>query len=72
MFCAYFELLSRFLRPDKSVKRRVDAIRDSILSLVRWSEMITFEEMNMPVPDPGIMINALGVVLSRKAKRLLS
>jgi len=72
MFCAYFELLSRFLRPDKGAKRRVDAIRDSILSLVRWPEMITFEEMNMPVPDPGSMINALGVVLSREGKRLLS
>lgn len=72
MFCAYFELLARFLRPDKSIRRRVVAIRDSILSLVRWPEMITFEEMNIPVPDPGIMINALGVVVSRRAKRLLS
>jgi hypothetical protein len=72
MFCAYFELLGRFLRPDKDAKRRVEAIRDSILSVVRWPEMITFEEMNIPVPDPGLIINALGVVLSRRAKKFLS
>jgi len=72
MFCSYFELFGRFLRPDNNTKRKVDVIRDSILSVVRWPEMITFEEMNIPVPDPGIIINALGVVLSRKEKRLLS
>jgi len=72
MFCAYFELFARFLRPHKNVKRRIDAIRHSILSVVRWPEMITFEEMNIPVPDPGIMINALSIVLSRQAKRLLT
>lgn len=72
MFCVYFELFQGLLRPSKIVLKRVDAIQDSILSVVRWSEMITFEEMNTPVPDPGIIINALSVVLSQESKALLA
>ena len=72
MFCVYFELFPRVLRPNKIVLKRVDAIRDSILSVVRWPEMITFEEMNLPVPDPGILINALSVVMQKQAKALLT
>ncbi|MGH2373899.1 MAG: hypothetical protein ACRDIC_10600 [bacterium] len=72
MFCVYFELFRRLLRPGKDVLKRVDAIRDAILSVVRWPEMITFEEMNLPVPDAGILINALSVVMQRESKGLLA
>ena len=72
MFCVYFELFARILRPGKIVQPKIDAIRNSILSRVRWPEMITFEEMNEPVPDPGIIIRALGVVLAQESKTLLA
>lgn len=72
MFCVYFELFARLLRPGKNIQPKIDDIRKSILSIVRWPEMITFEEMNVPVPDPGIIIRALGVVLSLESKRLLA
>ena len=72
IFCVYFELFARFLRPGKDIKPRIDDIRNSILSIVRWPEMITFEEMNVPIPDPGILINALTVVVSKEAKSFLA
>jgi hypothetical protein len=72
MFCVYFELFGRLLRPGKDVLKRVDAIRDEILSVVRWPEIVTFEEMNLPVPDAGLLINALSVVMQRESKSLLA
>lgn len=71
MFCVYFELFARILRPGKTVISRINVIRRSILSEVRWPEMITFEEMNQPVPDPSIIIRTLGVVMAQKSKTLL-
>ena len=72
MFCVYFELFRRLLRPGRDVQKRVDAIRDEILAVVRWPEMITFEEMNLPVPDPGILINALSVAMQKESTQLLA
>jgi hypothetical protein len=72
MFCVYFELFARILRPSTNIQSKIDEIRNSILSHVRWPEMITFEEMNIPVPDPGILINALSVVRSQESKSLLT
>ena len=72
MFCVYFELFARILRPGKSVQRRIAAVRNCILSRVRWPEMVTFEEMNLPVPDPGIVIRALGVVWAQRSETLLA
>lgn len=72
MFCVYFELFARFLRPGKAIQPKINDIRNSILSIVRWPEMVTFEEMNRPVPDLGIIINAISVYLSRSRKSLLS
>lgn len=71
LFCVYFELFSRFLRPDIIVQPKIDDIRNLILSHVRWPEMVTFEEMNIPVPDLGPIINALSVVLAQESKSLL-
>lgn len=72
LFCVYFELFGRLLRPGKAVRQRVGAIREFILSIVRWPEMITFEEMNLAIPDPGVIINALSVVTLKERKRLLT
>jgi hypothetical protein len=72
MFCVYFELFALILRPGKTARPTIDAIRKSIQSLVRWPEMITFEEMNISVPDPGVIIRALGVVLAQESKTLLT
>ena len=71
LFCTYAELFPTILRPNKTDRARLGAIRASIQSVVRWPEMITFEEMNLPVPDPGIIINALGVVLQQSNTRLI-
>ena len=72
MFCVYFELFARLLRPGKKIRPEIDDVRNSILSLFRWPEMVTFEEMNVPVPDPNIIIRAAGVVLSLESKSLLA
>ena len=39
LFCVYFELFGRVLRPGKAVLAQVHGIRRSILSTVRWPEM---------------------------------
>jgi hypothetical protein len=72
MFCVYFELSARILRPGKSVQPKIAAIRSCILSRVRWPEMITFEEMNVPVPDPGMVVRALGVLWAQRSETLLA
>ena len=63
MFCSYFELLFRFLRPDKQTKLIVDKIRKSILKIPRWPEIVTFEEMNFTVPK--LEVSHLAVFLAQ-------
>ena len=72
LFCVYFELFPNIVRSTKAAQKRIDAIRKELQSVVRWPEMITFEEMNVPVPDPGILINALGAVIAQESKTLLT
>ena len=72
LFCTYFELFGRTLRPGKPVQAQVHEIRKGILSTVRWPEMVTFEEMNVPLRDPGLLIRALSVVVALESKRLLA
>ncbi len=71
MFCSYFELLFRFLRPDKKTKLLVGEIRQSILKRPRWPEMITFEEMNVSPPKISVMQIALSLMQSETKKYLL-
>lgn len=52
IFILYFEFFGRFLRPGPNVKELVDQLRDNLLKIFRWPEMVTFEEMNQPVPQP--------------------
>ena len=49
-----------FRQPNISWETRIDP------------EMVTFEEMNKPVPDLGVIIRALSVVVSLESKRLLA
>ena len=52
LLCLYFELFGRFLRPNQKEKYAVKEVRGYLLSVFRWPEMITFEEMNIDVPQP--------------------
>lgn len=51
LFCLYFEYFGRFLRPGAANRSLVAALRKDILMRSRWPEMITFEEMNVELPD---------------------
>jgi hypothetical protein len=55
LFCCYFELFGRFLRPDKSVSALVTELRLALLSEFRWPEMITFEELNFRPPQGDVL-----------------
>src|SRR5262245_18736619 len=50
LFCCYFELFARFLRPSKKVTRLVTELRWNLISEFRWPEMVTHEEMNLSPP----------------------
>ncbi len=50
LLCLYFEFFGQFLRPGKEEERAVAEIRKYLLLVCRWPEMVTFEEMNLPVP----------------------
>jgi hypothetical protein len=47
----YFELFPKFLRPDHAIKSAVTDLREFLGVQLRWPEMVTFEEMNQPVPE---------------------
>jgi len=51
LFCCYFELFGRFLRPNKRVSALVTELRFDLVGEFRWPEMITFEEMNLRPPE---------------------
>ncbi len=51
LFCLYFEYFGRFLRPGTANQSLVAALRKDILMRSRWPEMVTFEEMNVELPD---------------------
>ena len=52
LFCLYFEFFGQFLRLNQEEKSAVRELRKYLLSLPRWPEMITFEEMNIDVSRP--------------------
>jgi hypothetical protein len=52
LFCCYFELFGRILRPDRRVARLIVALRFDLVSQMRWPEMVTHEQLNLrPVKD---------------------
>ena len=66
LFCLYFELFGRFLRPNQKEKAGVIGMREYLLGIPRWPEMITFEEMNFELPRPSsIVLRALHNVIMK-------
>lgn len=60
LFCLHFELFKKFFKLNKEEKVAVKKLREYILfQYSRWPEMITYEEMNIPVPKPPEMPNML-------------
>lgn len=68
LFCCYFKMFSRFLRPGDRNKKLIDKIQKAIESSSRWPEMVTFEEMNLTVPNFDLLdgIDKIVKLLSRK------
>ena len=52
LFCLYFELFQELIEPNEQEKEAIEELRDHLQRIFRWPEMVTFEEMNLPVPDP--------------------
>jgi hypothetical protein len=50
LFSFYFELFPTEIEATSREQSVVEAMRKSILEKLRWPEMITFEEMNLPTP----------------------
>jgi hypothetical protein len=72
LFCLCFELFEQHINPSSVVKSAIVEIRESILSDNRWTEMITFEEMNMDVPqfyrEQPVLYTTLHVSIIEKFK----
>ena len=65
LFCLYFELFQEQIGLDEKEKEAVADVRNYLQKIPRWPEMVTFEEMNLPVPDiqarkwPDFLIHAM-------------
>ena len=56
LLCLWLELFEDQLHVTREDLTSVSALRDYLLSKDRWPEMVTFEEMNIPVPNPSNQI----------------
>ena len=54
IMCIYFELFDSFIHPEQKEKDIINDLRRWLFQFPRWPEMITFEEMNLPVPESGV------------------
>jgi len=54
LFCCYFELFGRFLRPNKRVSALITELQFNLVSESRWPEMVTFEELNLRRPEGDV------------------
>ena len=70
LFCLYFEFFGQFLRLNQEEKSAVRELRKYLLSLPRWPEMITFEEMNIDVSRPTFSSMLLYAIDDPKNKKL--
>lgn len=63
LLCLYFEFFGPFLGLNQDEKDAVGHLREYLLRLSRWPEMITYEEMNIDVPKtefwPKALIHAM-------------
>ena len=50
LLCLYFEFFGQFFSLNQEEEDAVRELREYLLRLSRWPEMITFEEMNLEVP----------------------
>ena len=50
LLCLYFDFFDGFLKPSSNEKIAVARLREHLLHMPRWPEMVTFEEANMPLP----------------------
>jgi hypothetical protein len=74
LFCCYFELFGRFLRPNKRIAGLVTELRFDLLSAFRWPEMITHEEMDLSLPESGdniLRVTYRYVDAQRRKRRIL-
>jgi uncharacterized protein DUF5677 len=55
LFCIYFEFFGRFLKPGSSITKTISEIRKAVFLESRWPEMVTFEEMNLPMPEDNFL-----------------
>lgn len=58
LLCLYFEMFGRYLRTNRDEKTAVSKLRELLLHIDRWPEMVTFEEMNQPIPTPPLLSSA--------------
>jgi hypothetical protein len=59
IFCLYCESFEQQLAIDQAEKSTLTDLRKHLLNIFRWPEMVTFEEMNLPVPEPPFWPTAL-------------
>jgi hypothetical protein len=73
VFCVYFEFFNSIIRPDRATSAAVAKIREGVLMTARWPEMVTFEEMNLKVPEDGSVVRmVLSAIQATTRKRLVS
>lgn len=65
LLCLYFEFFDKFLGPSQEEEKAVAELRRYLLVACRWPEMVTFEEMNLPVPfaESNIILRATLTVM---------
>lgn len=69
LFCVYFEFFDDFLQPNAEVTETIKAIRKWVICQSRWPEMVTFEEMNLKVPqENGILRFTLSFIQAEESK----
>ena len=74
LLCLYFEFFDKFLEPSQEEEKAVAELRRYLLVTCRWPEMVTFEEMNLPVPfaESNIILRAtLTVMMEEKCSDML-
>lgn len=57
LLCLYFELFGQSFNLKQKEKIAVKELRKHLLDIFRWPEMITFEEMNHPLPPVRLKPN---------------
>ena len=59
ILCLYFEFFDHCLRPKQEEKEAIEELRKYLLSIFRWPEIVTYEEMNIPIPTPELLSTAV-------------